>query len=128
MDSTVSTAGYCAVRQTVQVGVEKTTSDGRPSGAVPRAVQRPSAGLVRKPATPRPNHQRAKATVAARATAATARTSARSTISGPTQDAAPIQLRHDKTQRTEVEARIQCHHDRDGKREHPGDDRIARQQ
>ena len=25
----VSIAGYCAVRQTVQLGVEKTTSDGR---------------------------------------------------------------------------------------------------
>src|SRR5207302_9739148 len=128
MDWTVSTAGYCAVRQTVQLGVEKTTRDGRPSGAVPGAVQSPSAGLVRKPATPRPNHQRAKATVAATATAATARTSARSTISGPAQDAASIQLRHDETQRAEVEARIQRHHHRDGKREHPGHDRIARQQ
>src|SRR2546430_9803359 len=77
MDSTVLHAGNCAVRQTVQLGVEKTTRDGRPSGAVPRAVQRPSAGVVRKPATPRPNHQRAKATVAVTVTAATARTSAR---------------------------------------------------
>src|SRR5436305_1978697 len=76
MDSTVSTAGYCAVRQTVQLGVEKTTRDGRPSGAVPRAVQRPSAGVVRKPATPRPNHQRAKATVAVTVTAATVSRSA----------------------------------------------------
>src|SRR5437899_12453691 len=103
MDSTVSTAGYCAVRQTVQLGVEKTTRDGRPSGAVPRAVQRPSAGLIRKPATPRPNHQRARITVAATATVTTARTSARSTISGPSQDAASIQLRDDETQRAEGE-------------------------
>src|SRR5207248_5153692 len=128
MDSTVSTAGYCAVRQTVQLGVENTTSDGRPSGAVPRAFQRPSAGLIRKPATPRPNHQRARITVAATATVTTARTSARSTISGPSPDAASIQLRNDETQRAEVEARIQRHHHGDGEREDPGRDGIARQQ
>src|SRR2546428_5455242 len=95
----------------MQLGVEKTTSEGRPSGAVPRAVHRPSAGMVRKPATPRPNRQRAMMTLAATATAASARTSARSTISGATQDAAPIQLRHDETQRDRKSTRLNSSHD-----------------
>src|SRR5437870_12897465 len=84
--------------------------------------------MVLKPANPRPSHQRARITVAETATTTIARMSARSTISGTAQDAAPTQLRHDETQRAEVEARIKRHHHRDGKREHPGYDGVARQQ
>src|SRR2546421_2486772 len=124
----VSIAGCWAVRQAVQLGVEKTTNEWRPSGEAPRAAHRLSAAAARKPARPRRDHQRARITVAATATAATARTTARSTISGPVKDAAPVQLRHHEAQGAEVDARIQRDHDRDRKGEHPGQDRIAGQQ
>lgn len=126
---TASIAGYCSMRHAVQLGVEKTISDGRPSGAAPSVVQSPSAGVVRNLAVPRWDHQRTAMTVAAMATATMARTKARSTIeSDPTKDAAPVQLGDDEAQGAEVEAGVQRDHDGNRKGEDPGQDGVAGQQ
>jgi len=109
--STASTAGSCTVRHAVQPGVEKTTSDGRPSGDSPNAVH---SGSARRRSMRRADHRRMAATASTTSTDTRARMTARSIMtSSPVKDAAPVELRHDEAKGAEVNAGIQRDHDRD---------------
>src|SRR5438128_2692449 len=125
--STASTAGCCAVRQAVQLGVENTTNEGRPSGDSPSAFHRPRTWPTFRPSTRRPDQARTASTVTTAIAARVRMIRNRSIIgSDPAKDAAQVELRPEKAEGAEVEAGIEGHHhgDRDG--DHPGEHRVKR--
>src|SRR5438552_10467434 len=124
---TASTAGCCAVRHAVQLGVENTTRDGRPSGDSPSAFHRPRSRPTLRPSTRRPDQARTAKTAATTTSAIARMIRERSIIgSDPPKDAALVELGAEEAEGAEVEPGVEGHHHGDRDRDHPGEQRVER--